>query len=110
MQKDVVDSKNAQVASAHIECTSGCVDPTTADTNWRYQDWFLEDIEVSQHQRQMSFLSNNEAELRNKFNSYYFFDVSAGEDIPVYVPDTGAQMDHPVSLEFLQRAPCAFAS
>ncbi|KAF6823680.1 hypothetical protein CMUS01_10593 [Colletotrichum musicola] len=87
------------VASVHIECTSGCVDPTTADTNWRYQDWFLEDVEVSQHQRQMSFLSNNEADLRDKFNSYYFYDVSAGQDIPVYVPDTGAQMDHPEFTE-----------
>ncbi|KAF6801061.1 hypothetical protein CSOJ01_12012 [Colletotrichum sojae] len=70
------------VASVHVECTSGCVDPTTADTNWRYQDWFLEDVEVSQHQRQISFLSNNEAELRDEFNSHYFFDeFTEGDNI-----------------------------
>lgn len=29
--------------------------------------------------------------------SQYFFDESAGEDIPVYIVDTGANLRHPVS-------------
>lgn len=28
----------------------------------------------------------------------FFFDESAGEDIPVYIVDTGANLEHPVSI------------
>jgi hypothetical protein len=35
-------------------------------------------------------------------HQYYFFDDTAGQDVPVYILDTGAQLDHPVSSAQLQ--------
>ncbi|KAI8277031.1 hypothetical protein K4K60_007263 [Colletotrichum sp. SAR11_57] len=42
----------------------------------------------------MSYISANEGSQDERYNGRYYFDVSAGEDVPVYIVDTGATMDH----------------
>ncbi|KAK2799489.1 hypothetical protein FQN50_008461 [Emmonsiellopsis sp. PD_5] len=84
--------KIPNVAAVYQPCTD-CGDPSTA-TNWRYQVKYLDDrIDGFEGRSQMIYLSENQ-ESEEEFNDDYFFDVSAGEDIPVYIVDTGAQLDH----------------
>ncbi|KAH0435727.1 hypothetical protein CcaCcLH18_04681 [Colletotrichum camelliae] len=93
----------ANVASVYRECTSDCSDPTIQDSkiSWRYQNHYLdEQIYATNHIKQMAYISANKGSNDKKYNERYYFDVSAGEDVPVYIVDTGAQMDH---IEFTLR-------
>ncbi|KAK2787714.1 hypothetical protein FQN53_004737 [Emmonsiellopsis sp. PD_33] len=82
--------KIPNVAAVYQPCTD-CGDPST---DWRYQVKYLDDdIGGFEGRSQMIYLSANE-ESEEDFDDRYFFDVSAGEDIPVYIVDTGAQLDH----------------
>ncbi|PGH19191.1 hypothetical protein AJ80_04162 [Polytolypa hystricis UAMH7299] len=82
------------VGAVYRPCTSDCGDPQTADTNWRYQlDYIEEFTDGVEGRTQMVFLSKNQ-QGRDRFDKNYWFDVSMGQDIPVYIVDTGAQMDH----------------
>ena len=76
-----------QVASVNADCGQSCTfNPMTeivyqakAQNQLRYVSWpsLLEGL-IAASER-------------------YFFDESAGKDIKVYVVDTGANLDHPVS-------------
>ncbi|KAL3293697.1 Subtilase family protein [Colletotrichum asianum] len=93
----------ANVASVYRECTSECSDPTMQDSkiSWRYQSQYLaEQIYATNHMKQMAYISANKGSDNKRYNEHYYFDISAGEDIPVYIVDTGAQMDH---IEFSLR-------
>ncbi|KAF4844840.1 Subtilisin-like protease 3 [Colletotrichum siamense] len=93
----------ANVASVYRECTSECSDPTMQDSkiSWRYQSQYLdEQIYATNHMKQMAYISANKGSDNKRYNEHYYFDISAGEDIPVYIVDTGAQMDH---IEFTLR-------
>lgn len=82
----------------HRECTSDCADPLTTATNWRYQEEYVDEvIENSDGRRQMVYLSHKPHMRTDEFDNHYNFDVSAGEDIEVYIVDTGANLDHAVS-------------
>ncbi|KAI8294464.1 Sexual differentiation process putative subtilase-type proteinase isp6 [Colletotrichum sp. SAR 10_98] len=52
------------------------------------------------HIANMAYISANKGSDNKRYNEHYYFDISAGEDIPVYIVDTGAQMDH---IEFTLR-------
>ncbi|KAK2763346.1 hypothetical protein FQN54_009982 [Arachnomyces sp. PD_36] len=85
----------SNVAAVYQPCTD-CGDPSTA-TNWRYQDKYVDEVAeelliVSGHD-QMVYLSQNQ-QFDEDLGQEYYFDVSAGEDVPVYIVDTGAQIDH----------------
>ncbi|KAF4421440.1 Subtilisin-like protease 1 [Colletotrichum fructicola] len=85
------------VASVYRPCESDCSDPTLQDSkiSWRYQNQYLdEQLDLEDHQAQMSYISANEGSQDERYNGRYYFDVSAGEDVPVYIVDTGATMDH----------------
>ncbi|KAF3807936.1 hypothetical protein GCG54_00007672 [Colletotrichum gloeosporioides] len=93
----------ANVASVYRECTSDCSDPTIQDSkiSWRYQSQYLdEQIYATDHIKQMAYISANKGSDDKRYNEHYYFDISAGEDVPVYIVDTGAQMDH---IEFTLR-------
>ncbi|TPX20804.1 hypothetical protein DIZ76_016700 [Coccidioides immitis] len=84
------------VVGVHRECTSDCADPLdNVQSKWRYQDNYLE-IELEGSilgRQQMVYLSQNKLP-EQRFHNHYFFDVEAGRDIPVFIVDTGAQLDH----------------
>ncbi|EQB56311.1 hypothetical protein CGLO_03684 [Colletotrichum gloeosporioides Cg-14] len=87
----------ANVASVYRECTSDCSDPTIQDSkiSWRYQSQYIdEQIYATDHIKQMAYISANKGSDDRRYNEHYYFDISAGEDVPVYIVDTGAQMDH----------------
>ncbi|KAK1852424.1 hypothetical protein CCHR01_04970 [Colletotrichum chrysophilum] len=86
------------VASVYRPCGSDCSDPTLQDSkiSWRYQNQYVdEQVDAFEdHTAQMSYISANEGSKDDRWNQRYYFDVSAGEDVPVYIVDTGATMDH----------------
>jgi hypothetical protein len=86
-----------QVGAVHPECTTGCADPLIG-TSWLYQKDYIGVVQHVTGREQMVFLSHKQHLLGNDFDNYYNFDVSAGEDIEVFIVDTGAQIDHAVSL------------
>ncbi|KAK2774133.1 hypothetical protein CKAH01_13227 [Colletotrichum kahawae] len=70
--------------------------PNDSKISWRYQNQYLdEQVDAFEdHTAQMSYISANEGSTDDRYNQRYYFDVSAGEDVPVYIVDTGATMDH----------------
>ncbi|KAI8271257.1 Sexual differentiation process putative subtilase-type proteinase isp6 [Colletotrichum sp. SAR11_239] len=97
MQKMLPDGVKIEVASVYRPCESDYSDPTLQDSkiSWRYQNQYLdEQLDLEDHQVQMSYISVNEGSQDEPYNGRYYFDVSAGEDVPVYIVDTGATMDH----------------
>ncbi|CAI0652112.1 unnamed protein product, partial [Colletotrichum noveboracense] len=86
------------VASVYRSCGTDCSDPTLQDSkiSWRYQNQYLDEQvdPYEDHTAQMSYISANEGSKDTRWNQRYYFDVSAGEDVPVYIVDTGATMDH----------------
>ena len=81
------------MAAVYLQCGSGCsaegpcknicYDPTILGV---YQDPSIE---------QLNYVSWSRSQ--NALPDRYYFDESAGEDVPVYVIDTGATLDHVVS-------------
>jgi hypothetical protein len=85
--------KITNIVSVRTECID-CGDPLTS---WRYQHKYATQMEVDGFtelgRNQMLYLSKNQKSA-GKLDNLYFFDISAGQDIPVYIVDTGAQLDH----------------
>lgn len=91
-----------QVGAVYRECSPDCDNPTSEATNWRYQRDYLGEeppIAMTDFRQQMSYISTEEGSSEKTFTHHYYFDVSAGEDIPVYIVDSGAQLDHHVSIQ-----------
>ncbi|KAF0323324.1 hypothetical protein GQ607_009442, partial [Colletotrichum asianum] len=87
----------SNIVAVYPECSSDCESPTNEATNWRYQRNYLDKeppIVMTDFRKQMAYISANEGSLEKTFTEHYYFDVSAGEDIPVYIVDSGAQLDH----------------
>ncbi|KAK7957732.1 glucan 1-3-beta-glucosidase [Apiospora saccharicola] len=111
-EAEIKKIKNA--VSVHPRCTQDCGDPTI-ESSWRYQTKYIEKEESTRTSPndgipQMASLSqsknkknypkppdNNQEFYFERTNSgqKYFFDESAGEDIPVYIVDSGANLEHP---------------
>ncbi|KAK8081144.1 serine protease precursor [Apiospora hydei] len=100
------------VVSVHPRCTKGCGDPTV-ESHWRYQtDYIKENLDMTLNDGipQMAFLSQSKDHYpleETGSDQKYFFDESAGEDIPVYIVDSGANLEHPFvnirdKVEFIQ--------
>ncbi|KAK8033865.1 Pectin lyase fold/virulence factor [Apiospora marii] len=103
--------------SVYPRCTKDCGDPT-AESNWRYQSKYIKGVEksltsINDGIPQMAFLSQSKDERTypiEQVKSYqrYFFDESAGEGVPVYIVDSGANLEHPEfndirhKVEFIQ--------
>ncbi|PGH04727.1 hypothetical protein AJ79_07006 [Helicocarpus griseus UAMH5409] len=63
------------------------------NSDWRYQRTFVkEKMRAYEGRDQLVFVSTRDL---SKSPKKYLFDKSAGEDFPVYIIDTGAQIDHP---------------
>jgi hypothetical protein len=83
-----------KVAGVGMECTE-CADPLIA-SHWRYQRQYVDKvIETVNGRPQMVYLSKNQGDT---YDAPYTFDESAGDAIPVYIVDTGAQLDHTVRI------------
>ncbi|KAF4874181.1 Subtilisin-like protease 3 [Colletotrichum siamense] len=85
------------IVAVYRECSSDCESPTSEATNWRYQRNYLDKeppIVLTNFRKQMAYISANEGSSEKTFTEHYYFDDSAGEDIPVYMVDSGAQLDH----------------
>ncbi|KAK8010064.1 glucan -beta-glucosidase protein [Apiospora arundinis] len=95
-EKQIKEIEN--VVSVHPQCSSECPDPT-AESHWRYQsDYRWETPLINDGIAQMAFLSQSKSQLvleRQGEAARFFFDESAGEDIPVYIVDSGANLRHP---------------
>ncbi|KAK8104949.1 hypothetical protein PG999_008308 [Apiospora kogelbergensis] len=109
------------VISAHPRCTQDCGDPTLS--HWLLQSDYIKEVphlSLNDGIPQMAFLSQSKDEKkledgRGKYQfsqvgsgAKYYFDESAGEDIPVYIVDSGANIEHPEfanirqKIEFIQ--------
>ncbi|EEP77496.1 predicted protein [Uncinocarpus reesii 1704] len=100
------------VAVVYPQCKSNCGDPFTSGPRLRYQKKYVDEfIDGDEGRTQLVFISNPEEEFHEKLlRESYVFNVSAVEDIPIYIVDTGAQLDNPVSdppkkAEFLFAGP-----
>ncbi|KAK8129015.1 glucan 1-3-beta-glucosidase [Apiospora sp. TS-2023a] len=109
--------------SVHPRCTQDCGDPT-AESTWRYQSKYIQSedespqFSINDGLPQMAFISQTKDEKhyagkkftfeRTGSKEKYYFDESAGEDIPVYIVDSGANLEHPEfdnirdKVEFIQ--------
>ncbi|KAK6827401.1 hypothetical protein PG987_010742 [Apiospora arundinis] len=102
--------KMEYVLSLHPQCTRNCGDPTTQgneisgparDTHWRYQSKYIDEVHwLGDGRAQMAFLSQSKKEEKRQIERQqseegYIFDESVGEDIPVYIIDSGANLNHP---------------
>ncbi|KAK6853850.1 hypothetical protein PG995_010662 [Apiospora arundinis] len=102
--------KMKHVLSLHPQCTRNCGDPTTQgneisgparDTHWRYQSKYIDEVHwLGDGRAQMAFLSQSKKEEKRQIERQqseegYIFDESVGDDIPVYIIDSGANLNHP---------------
>ncbi|PGH04870.1 hypothetical protein AJ79_06955 [Helicocarpus griseus UAMH5409] len=89
----VQDTKTLGINFWRVSLEPGQVAKVKSIQN-RHQLKYIDDmIENVEGRSQMVYLSKNE-QSKERFDDNYYFDVSAGQDIPVYIVDTGAQMDH----------------
>lgn len=81
------DFQNVATVYAQSRCTDNCYDPTI---NLNFQRGAL---------AQLQFVSQEQGRSYNDelMGGSYFFDDSAGQDIPVYIVDTGANLKNTVS-------------
>ncbi|KAH8891558.1 hypothetical protein GQ53DRAFT_823579 [Thozetella sp. PMI_491] len=86
------DFRNFQgVATVFQPCSEGtCPDPSTADPPYSFQ------LDDSGLQQQLVFVSqdNEPGHILQFYLGKYYFDPSAGRDIPVYIVDTGADLSN----------------
>ncbi|KAL8407129.1 hypothetical protein RB596_009670 [Gaeumannomyces avenae] len=91
------------VAVVFTTCKDSCPDPSTQDRHFRYrfQGKYTGRPHVVEGEaysrRQMDFLSEEDISGSSSFAyGVFVFDNSSGIDVPVYIVDTGANLDHPV--------------
>ncbi|KLU86905.1 hypothetical protein MAPG_05912 [Magnaporthiopsis poae ATCC 64411] len=91
------------VAVVFTTCKDECPDPSTQDGHFRYrfQGKYAGRPHVMEGEaysrRQMDFLSEEDISGSANFAyGVFVFDNSSGVDVPVYIVDTGANLDHPV--------------
>lgn len=83
-----------QVGSIYLECGEDCFDPTTAVV---YQDSTANPDVRGTTPSQLVFVSQENPVVAQAGPPRYFFDDSAGEDVPVFIVDSGASLDHKAS-------------
>ncbi|EJT70249.1 hypothetical protein GGTG_12422 [Gaeumannomyces tritici R3-111a-1] len=90
------------VAVVFTTCKDSCPDPSTQDRHFRYrfQGKYTGRPHVVEGEaysrRQMDFLSEEDISGSSSFAyGVFVFDNSSGIDVPVYIVDTGANLDHP---------------
>ena len=81
-----------QVASVYAECGFMC--PKDASCDYACYDPLTARVYQDQADAQLTYVSWSPEE-ETRLNRY-FFDDSAGEDITVYIVDTGATLSHVV--------------
>jgi hypothetical protein len=78
------------MASVSVTCSENCFDPTTTI------------VRQANALDEMVYISQESPTPLADYNNNYYFDDAAGENINVYIVDSGADLSHVVSYVRLQ--------